>query len=91
MKNKILLIKTHGCSACKCMENILYYVEQDIKDFIIESIYTNDIPEYIKINVPLHDFPTTVILDKNGTIKYHFSGTKSYRKILSLISDLGFQ
>ena len=40
-------------------------------------------------NVKLTDFPTLVFI-KNDVIMYHFSGTKSARKIKELIETLKF-
>lgn len=89
MKKTILLIKTEGCSACKCMEHILERVNSEDK-YNLDVNYFQEAPEFIKTNVKLTDFPTTVFIDENNVIKYHFVGTKSVAYIKRLLNDLKF-
>ena len=83
---KIYLITTKGCEACSIMKNILIDIfnKDDIK--IIDIA---DVPNWIKINVKLTDFPTTILV-KDNVIKYHFSGTKSVKKIKDIVADVSF-
>lgn len=94
MLKKVLLITTPGCEACKIMENIIRKVHKDnLYTFSIDVQEFNKVPEFIKINVPMNDFPVTVLLQggKSGqTIKYHFVGTKPAREVQSIINDLNF-
>lgn len=90
MQNKIIyLIKTHGCSACKCMEHILKDVVAEYPDTNFVITYFSEIPEFIKVNVQLNDYPTTVFV-KDDVIKYHFVGTMSAKKIKTIINDINF-
>lgn len=84
----IYLIKTHGCSACKCMEHILNSVIENT-DIDLVSLYVEEVPEWIKNNVILHDFPTTVFV-KDDIIKYHFAGTDTIKEINKIIKDIEF-
>ena len=49
----------------------------------------NDAPTWIKINIPLHDFPTIVFVE-NDVIKYHTNGTMTGKKLQSIIQDIHF-
>lgn len=90
MANKtIYLVKTHGCSACKCMEHILGELFNQTEGINLIVGYYPDVPEFLKTNVPFTDFPTTVFV-KDDVIKYHFAGTKSINKINNIIRDIEF-
>lgn len=90
MSKVVYLLTTEGCEACKIMERILRTVHEDmLYNFSIEVINFKDAPEWIKINVPLHDFPTTVFVE-NDVIKYHSTGTMTVRKLLDIIQDIHF-
>lgn len=89
-KDKIIyLITTYKCSACKCMEYLLKEKQADNPRFELKIIDFNDTPEWLKINIVLTDFPTIVLI-KDGVIKYQFVGTRSSRKLDKLFDDLKF-
>ena len=88
--NKVVyIVTTAECSACKCMENILNDIQKDNSTFTINSTDFTKVPEWLKINITLTDFPTVVFVD-NDVIKYHFVGTKSKSKVLQLMKDINF-
>lgn len=82
----LYLITTEGCQGCKIMKDILINNFSDIRIRIQDVRF---VPMWIKVNVKLTDFPTLVFI-KNDIIRYHFSGTKSARKIKELIETLQF-
>lgn len=89
-KDKIIyLITTYKCSACKCMEYLLKEKQADNPRFELKIIDFNDIPEWLKVNVVLTDFPTIVLI-KDGVIKYQFVGTRSSKKLDKIFNDLEF-
>ena len=86
----IYLATTEGCEACRIMERILKQVKRDnVYTFSIQVIDYKLLPEFIRINVLLTDFPTLIFLE-NNVIKYHVSGTMNSRKLQELIKDLHF-
>lgn len=86
----IYLATTKGCEACKIMEKILKQVKRDnVYTFSIQVIDYKLLPEFIRINVLLTDFPTLIFLE-NDIIKYHISGTISAKKLQEIIKDLHF-
>ena len=88
--NKVVyIVTTVECSACKCMKNILNGIQKDNSTFTITSTDFTKVPEWLKTNITLTDFPTVVFTD-NNVIKYHFVGTKSKSKVLQLIKDINF-
>ena len=89
-RNKVVyIITTAKCSACKCMENILNDIQKDNSTFTVSSTDFTKVPDWLKTNVTLTDFPTVVFVD-NDVIKYHFVGTKSKSKVLKLMEDINF-
>lgn len=85
--NKIIYLgTTPGCSACKCMEAILKNVKEELPIFNLEISRFNELPDFIKINVPIGDFPITILV-VDDVIKYHFSGTKPHRFIKGLLTQ----
>lgn len=82
----LYLITTEGCQGCNIMKDILINNFSDIRIRIQDVRF---VPMWIKVNVKLTDFPTLVFI-KNDIIRYHFSGTKSARKIKELIETLKF-
>ena len=87
---QIYLIVTKGCESCKIMERILKQVKRDnVYTFSIQVIDYKLLPEFIRINVLLTDFPTLIFLE-NDIIKYHISGTISAKKLQEIIKDLHF-
>ena len=86
----IYLATTEGCEACRIMEKILKQVQRDNDyTFSIQVIDYKLLPEFIRINVLLIDFPTLIFLE-NDIIKYHISGTISAKKLQEIIKDLHF-
>ena len=86
----IYLATTEGCEACRIMERILKQVKRDnVYTFSIQVIDYKLLPEFIRINVRLTDFPTLIFLE-NDVIKYHISGTISAKKLQEIIKDLHF-
>ena len=89
MAKLIYLITTYKCSACKCQEYILKELLEEHKDIELKVIDCSEVPEWIKTNVILTDFPTTIFV-KDDIIKYHFVGTKSNKKTKVLLKDINF-
>ena len=59
----IYLATTEGCEACRIMERILKQVKRDnVYTFSIQVIDYKLLPEFIKINVLLTDFPILIFL-----------------------------
>ena len=86
----IYLATTEGCEACRIMERILKQVKRDnVYTFSIQVRDYKLLPEFIRINVLLTDFPTLIFLE-NDVIKYHISGTISAKKLQEIIKDLHF-
>ena len=86
----IYLATTEGCEACRIMERILKQVKRDnVYTFSIQVIDYKFLPEFIKINVLLTDFPILIFLE-NDIIKYHVAGTISAKKLQEIIKDLHF-
>ena len=86
----IYLATTEGCEACRIMERILKQVKRDnVYTFSIQVRDYKLLPEFIRINVLLTDFPTLIFLE-NDAIKYHISGTISTKKLKEIIKDLHF-
>lgn len=92
MQNKklIYLITTKGCEACYIMTDIMLAVLDELKDTTLIIRDVLDIPMFIRVDVPLNDFPTLVFI-KDGVIKYHISGTTSKDKVKTILSDIGFR
>lgn len=81
---KIILLKTKGCEACNIMDNIL---TQFCKDFDIQlDVYVDifEIPDNIKNNFAINDYPFTIVYMKNNNNIY-FIGTKSRNNIYKMI------
>lgn len=90
MSRIIYLATTEGCYGCSIMKKLLEEIHNsNLYTFSIEILDFKDIPEFIKINVPLNDFPTIIFVE-NNVIKYHHSGTISKRKLQNIINDLNF-
>ena len=89
MSKVIYLITTYKCSACKHQERILKEILEEHKDIELKIINFSKVPEWIKTNIILTDFPTTIFI-KDYVIKYYFVGTKANRKIKALIKDINF-
>lgn len=90
MIKEVYLATTKGCEACKIMENILRKVhQQNLYTFSVHVLDFSELPEFIKIDVPLTDFPVTIFVEDN-VIKYHFTGTISVKNLQSIINDIKF-
>lgn len=92
MQNKkvIYLITTKGCQACHIMTDIMLAVLDELNDTTLIIRDVSEIPMFIRVDVPLNDFPTLVFL-KDDVIKYHVSGTMSKSKVKIILSDIGFR
>lgn len=90
MNNKIVyVITTYKCSACKCIEYILREIQKDNPTFTIITTDFQNVPEWIKTNITLTDFPTVIFVE-NEIIKYHFTGTLSRKKVVKIMSNINF-
>ena len=90
MSKHTYLATTEGCEACKIMERILKQVQRG--NNYTFSILVRDyklLPEFIRVDVVLTDFPTLIFLE-NNIIKYHVAGTMSAKKLQEIIKDLHF-
>ena len=86
----IYLATTEGCEACRIMERILKQVQRDnVYTFSIQVRDYKLLPEFIRVDVVLTDFPTLIFLE-NNVIKYHVTGTMSAKKLQEIIKDLHF-
>ena len=86
----IYLATTEGCEACRIMERILKQVKRDnVYTFSIQVRDYKLLPEFIRVDVVLTDFPTLIFLE-NNIIKYHVAGTMSAKKLQEIIKDLHF-
>ena len=86
----IYLVTTEGCEACRIMERILKQVQRDnVYTFSIQVRDYKLLPEFIRVDVVLTDFPTLIFLE-NNVIKYHVAGTMSAKKLQEIIKDLHF-
>ena len=90
LSKHIYLATTEGCEACRIMEKILKQVQRN--NGYTFSIQVRDyklLPEFIRVDVVLTDFPTLIFLE-NNIIKYHVTGTTSAKKLKEIIKDLHF-
>ena len=86
----IYLATTEGCEACRIIERILKQVKRDnVYTFSIQVRDYKLLPEFIRVDVVLTDFPTLIFLE-NNIIKYHVAGTMSAKKLQEIIKDLHF-
>lgn len=86
----IYLATTEGCEACRIIERILKQVQRNnVYTFSIQVIDYKLLPEFIRVDVGLTDFPTLIFLE-NNIIKYHVAGTMSAKKLQEIIKDLHF-
>lgn len=86
----IYLITTKGCEACHIMTDIMLAVLDELEGTTLIIRDVLDIPMFIRVDVPLNDFPTLVFI-KDGVIKYHTSGTITKDKLKTILSDIGFR
>ena len=71
------------------MEYILKEIQKDNPTFTITITDFHNVPEWIKNNITLTDFPTVIFID-NDVIKYHFTGTLSEKKVVKIMNDINF-
>lgn len=88
MNKTIYLGTTYKCSACKCMEAILKEFHKH-NNFELVVMDFKELPEWIKTNVKLTDFPVTIFV-KDNVIKYNVVGTKSISKLKEIVEDIDF-
>ena len=90
ISRRIYLATTEGCEACRIMERILKQVQRDnVYTFSIQVRDYKLLPEFIRVDVVLTDFPTLIFLE-NNVIKYNISGTINAKKLQEIIKDLHF-
>lgn len=89
MQRIVYLVTTKGCESCRIMENILNKVFNCLSSFTIEVKEFNELPFWIKTNVAIKDFPTLIFVEEN-VIKYHCSGTISFKNLMNIIKDIHF-
>lgn len=89
MDKIIYLATTCGCSACKCQKHLLDVALRHDEDTKLEVYDFTELPEWIKTNVPITDFPTT-ILTEDEVIRYHFKGTMPVLKFKKLREELDY-
>lgn len=89
MNKVVYLITTKGCEGCKIMSNIATEVFKEVKTFDLVIRDFEAIPTFIKINVPIGDFPLLVFTE-NDVIKYHMAGTMSKTKLKRILGDISF-
>ena len=90
ISRRIYLATTEGCEACRIMERILKQVQRDnVYTFSIQVRDYKLLPEFIRVDVVLTDFPTLIFLE-NNVIKYNVTGTMSAKKLQEIIKDLHF-
>ena len=86
----IYLATTEGCEACRIMERILKQVQRNnVYTFSIQVIDYKLLPEFIRIDVALTDFPTLIFLE-NNVVKHHVASTMSAKELQEIIKDLHF-
>ena len=87
----IYLATTEGCEACRIMERILKQVQRDnVYTFSIQVRDYKLLPEFIRVDVVLTDFPT-LVFTYYDIIKYHVTGTISAKNLKRIIEDLQFK
>ena len=90
ISKRIYLATTEGCEACRIMEKILKQVQRDnVYTFSIQVRDYKLLPEFIRVDIVLTDFPTLIFLE-NNVIKYNVTGTMSAKKLQEIIKDLHF-
>ena len=89
MNKEVYLVTTYKCSACKLMAYILKEVLEDRPDVELKTLDYTELPEWIKTNVRLSDFPCVVFV-VDDVIKFTFTGTKPTREVRQIIKDINF-
>ena len=76
--NKVVLITTNGCEACKIMSNnIAKAIDVSKKDICIQQLDTNNLDRKYIRTFGISDCPTTLIF-KDGQLKRKEVGTRPY-------------
>lgn len=79
--NKVIYLATsYKCSACKCQKQLLIETLKTRNDIKLVEKDVNDIPEWIKNEIIINQFPTT-ILTENNKIICAFFGTRKIKDI----------
>lgn len=90
MKKKVIYLAiTSGCSACALMEHIWKEVLSNRKNVELVVSHFEDLPTYIKTNVPITDFPISIVTE-DDRIRYHFEGTKPKLYIKTIFKDIDY-
>ena len=89
MNKTIYIGTTDKCSACKCQETLTKTLLEERPDIELRVCNYDELPHWLQVNVILTDFPIT-ILTEDETIRYHFVGTKSIRRMKTLFKDINF-
>lgn len=85
--NKVIYLATsYKCSACKCQKQLLIDSLKTRNDIKLVEKDVNDIPEWIKNEVNINQFPTTILTEDNKII-YSFVGTRKIRDINNILLD----
>lgn len=88
--NKIIYLGiTEGCIACSRQKRLLEIALENCDDITLKVCNYKELPEWIKTNIKLTDFPVTILI-KNNVIKYYHVGTMSIRKFNQLKEDFNF-
>lgn len=89
-KRIVYLVTTEGCESCKIMESILNKAySANLYTFTPEVVNFKDVPNWIQTCVPLTDFPTLIFVEDN-VIKYHISGTVTFKELINIVKDINF-
>lgn len=89
MNKVIYLGTTEGCIACSRQKRLLKIAFNNRDDVKLEVYNYKKLPDWIKANVKLTDFPITIFV-KNNIIKYTHVGTMSINKIEQIKEDIEF-
>ena len=76
MNNKVLLITTKGCAGCAIAHKLVEEAIQMYRHPItFEEKDIDNVDEAFVRNNKIYDFPTVVLI-KNDTVKFKFTGTR---------------
>lgn len=90
MANKVIYLgTTYKCSACKCQEVLLKEALADRKDIELKVLDYTELPEFIKKNIPISDFPLTVFTINDVGVM-HFKGTRTVKEMKKMIKELRY-
>lgn len=89
MNKAIYLGTTYKCSACKLQEYIISTAIKDCKDIELKVCDFSELPNWIKEQIQLTDFPVTIFTEDDKVIHY-FVGTKSVKKFNQLRDTINY-